>query len=88
MQGAVRHFITPELDLLAKKLPKKTLAKVEKQINFLKINEKHPSLNFKKVGNYYSIRIDKNFRALAIKDNNKFAWFWVGKHSEYDKIIK
>ena len=51
----------------------------------------HPSLNFKRVHSkrpMYSVRISKNYRAVGILSENKSVWFWIGKHSEYEKMLK
>ena len=54
-------------------------------------NPSYPSLRFKKIHSkepIYSIRITKDCRAVGIKKDNEIIWFWVGKHSDYEKIIK
>ena len=51
---------------------------------------RHPSLQFKKIHerhNIYSVRIDLGWRALCVKEKGEFIWFWIGTHSEYDKIL-
>jgi hypothetical protein len=53
-----------------------------------KANPTHPSLNFKKVGKYWSARIGLNHRALAIEDGSGFIWVWIGAHDEYDRLIR
>ena len=48
------------------------------------------SLKFKKIHNkvdIYSIRIGLHWRALGVKESNNIIWFWIGSHSEYDKLI-
>ena len=50
----------------------------------------HDSLQFKQVHPtrpIYSVRIGRDYRALGTKDNNEILWFWIGSHSDYDKII-
>ena len=42
----------------------------------------------KKVGKLWSIRVGLDYRALAVKDGSDFIWFWVGKHDEYDRLIR
>ena len=32
--------------------------------------------------------ITEHSRALAVKDGSDFIWFWVGKHDEYDRLIR
>ncbi len=50
----------------------------------------HESLKFKKVHTaqpVYSVRIGLAWRALGLKENDTMIWFWVGSHSDYDKLI-
>ena len=47
-----------------------------------------PSLRFKKVGKYWSVRIEDGFRALATRDGDRVSWFWIGSHDEYLRIIR
>jgi hypothetical protein len=47
----------------------------------------HPSIRFKKVGQYWSARIGSDFRALAIMSGDVVEWFWIGPHDEYERII-
>jgi hypothetical protein len=51
----------------------------------------HNSLHFKQVHPtrpIYSIRISLGWRALAAKANDgDFVWFWIGSHSDYDKLL-
>ncbi len=53
----------------------------------LKQNPRHPSLHFKKVGAYWSVRVGLHYRALAVEAADGLVWFWIGAHSEYDKLI-
>jgi len=51
----------------------------------------HPSLRFKRVHSkrpVYAVRISKDYRALGVLRNNEIIWFWIGSHSDYDKILK
>jgi len=48
---------------------------------------RHPSLRFKKAGEFWSVRIGDNFRAVAIMEGERFRWFWIGSHDEYERLI-
>jgi hypothetical protein len=52
----------------------------------------HPSLHFKSIHQtrpIWSVRIGLNYRAVGIKpDANEIVWFWIGSHTDYDKLIK
>lgn len=53
-------------------------------------NPSHPSLRFKKVHNtlpVYSVRIDRDWRAVSVLKENVAIWFWIGPHGEYEKLI-
>ncbi|MEM9157163.1 MAG: hypothetical protein AAGB13_19355 [Cyanobacteria bacterium P01_F01_bin.33] len=54
----------------------------------LKANPTHPSLNFKKVGKYWSVRIGLSHRALTVEDGSDFIWTWIGDHDEYDRLLR
>ncbi|HEV7922262.1 MAG TPA: hypothetical protein VGR02_15865 [Thermoanaerobaculia bacterium] len=53
----------------------------------MKIDPRHPSLHFKKVGNYWSIRVGRRYRALATEVADGMLWGWIGSHADYDHII-
>ena len=53
----------------------------------LAANPSHPSLRFKKVGAFWSARVGRDYRALAVQEDNDFIWVWVGLHDEYDRLI-
>lgn len=59
----------------------------DKQYALLKQNAAHPSLHFKKVGKFWSVRVNERIRALAVADGEDFIWFWIGDHKEYDRLI-
>jgi hypothetical protein len=54
-------------------------------------NPHHPSLQFKRIHrheNMYSVRIGLGWRALGLLEGNTITWFWIGTHSEYDRLIR
>ena len=69
-------------------LPSNIQSKVVKKFEYLITIALPPSLQFKKVAGRWSIRIDLNYRALGKEINGTISWYWVGQHSEYDKILK
>lgn len=58
-----------------------------KNFELLQQNSKHPSLHFKKVGDYWSARVGLDYRVLAVQDGNDFIHVWIGRHAEYDKLV-
>ena len=47
----------------------------------------HPSLQFKLVGEFRSVRIGLHYRALGVNVPGGVHWFWIGTHAEYDKLV-
>ena len=68
-------------------LPQGIQERARKNYNLLKEDPRHPSLQFKKAGKFWSARIDRNHRALAIEDEDGFIWVWIGTHEQYDRIL-
>jgi hypothetical protein len=49
---------------------------------------RHPSLHFKKVGDYWSVRVGSGCRALGIEKGDGMEGFWIGPHDEYEQLIR
>ena len=69
-------------------LPKEVQELARKNFKLLNQDSRHPSLQFKRLGDYWSARVGLNYRALAVEDDSDFVWVWIGSHAEYDKLIK
>jgi hypothetical protein len=70
------------------KLPEPVRALADKNYGLLKQNPLHPSLQFKKVGRFRSVRVGLRYRALAIEADSGLVWFWIGSHADYDAMIR
>ena len=68
-------------------MPKQVQELADVNYELLKIDLSHPSLHFKKIGKYRAVRVGLHYRALAIEVPEGLLWFWIGSHSEYDKIL-
>ena len=68
-------------------LPAEIRELADKNFALLKLNPRYPSLQLKPVGPYWSARVGISYRAVAIRDGDTLHWFWIGHHSEYDKLL-
>jgi len=59
-----------------------------KQFALWQEDPRHPSLQFKKVGPFWSARINDDYRSLALLEDGTYYWFWIGTHAEYEMILK
>ena len=69
-------------------LPEDVRNLADKNFQLLKENPKHPSLQFKKIGNFWSARLGLAHRALAVEDDMGFIWVWIGSHADYERIVR
>ncbi len=87
----MRHRATADFWHAYARLPEDICRRADKQLELLKANPRHPSLQFKKVGDrqgqqLWSARVTLSYRALAIKREDGYLWFWIGDHTTYDTL--
>jgi hypothetical protein len=85
----MRHYASPSFWTAYEKLPAQVRELADRNYALLKENPRHPSLHFKKVGRFWSVRVGLRYRALAVEveDEDGFVWFWIGSHADYDALI-
>jgi hypothetical protein len=83
----LNHHTSPEFWQAFARLPADVQTVARNNYEMLKMNPRHPSLHFKKVGGQWSVRVGLGHRALGIDVDDGILWIWVGTHAEYDKII-
>ncbi len=86
----MNSYLTDNIIEYFKQLPDRIRKLAKKNYLLWKGNPQHPSIDFKNVksvNNIYSIRIGLGYRALGTVEGEDIIWFWVGSHSDYDKLI-
>jgi plasmid maintenance system killer protein len=71
-------------------LPSDIREQARRAYRLFRDNPFHTSLHFKALQQnkpFYSVRINRNYRAVGLYDGDTIIWFWIGTHSEYDKLI-
>ena len=81
------HRTTPHFWKRFDSLPNEVQQLARKNFKLLKEDPRHPSLQFKQIGDHWSARVGLHYRVLALKDGPDFVWVWIGPHAEYDKLI-
>lgn len=82
----MNHHTSPEFWDAFDRLPPEIQALARSNYEILKLNPRHPSLRFKKVGVQWSVRIGMGYRALGADVDDGVLWFWIGTHANYDKL--
>jgi len=81
------HFTTRRFWEYYGALPEAVQLVADQSYELLKVNSSHPSLHFKRVSKYWSVRISKEYRAVGVEVEQGIYWFWIGTHAEYDRLI-
>jgi hypothetical protein len=83
----VKHRATPRFWSCYRQLPEDVQRLADRSYALLRQNPKHPSLHLKKVGRFWSVRVGLHYRAAAVENQGELAWFWIGSHAEYDRLL-
>ena len=84
----MKHHATTKFWAAYYTLPQNVQKTADKNFEILKDAPYHPSLHFKKVGLYWSVRAGLAYRALGVLEDDTIIWFWIGTHARYDQLIK
>jgi len=83
----VNHYATPGFWKCCRQLPPEVRDIADKNFDILRRDPHHPSLRFKRVGEFWSARVGLNDRTLAKERSDGLVWFWIGNHAEYEILI-
>ncbi len=83
----MKHYASPDYWGCLEALPREVQELARSKFELLKQNPRHPSLHFKTVGEYRSVRAGLHYRALGVEVPDGVLWFWIGSHAEYDQLL-
>jgi mRNA-degrading endonuclease RelE of RelBE toxin-antitoxin system len=82
---------TPKFWKFYARLPRRVQRHARKVYQTWKASPDHPSLHFKRVDDeepIYSVRVSDDYRALGSLEGDTVIWFWIGRHDEYERLLK
>jgi hypothetical protein len=83
----MNHLASPAFWRCYHALPQAVRELADKNYQLLRADPNHPSLHFKRVGRFWSVRVGLHYRALAVEVPGGLAWFWIGDHAEYNRLV-
>lgn len=84
----MRHFANADFWAAYARQSEEARALADKNFALLKGDPRHASPHFKQVGRFWSARVGLRHRALAVETGEDLVWFWIGTHSEYDRLLR
>jgi hypothetical protein len=79
---------TPEFWQFYYALPPNIRAAARETYQKFAANPAHPSLQLERLksdSRAWSVRVTRNYRAVARRYDDDWLWFWIGTHSEFDR---
>jgi hypothetical protein len=83
----VKHFAGKKFWKSFEKLSDEIKELAKQSFKLLKRNPNHPSLHFKKIDTYWTVRVGITHRAIGVQVDKGVFWFWIGHHKEYDRLL-
>ncbi|MCC6124077.1 MAG: hypothetical protein IT426_03885 [Pirellulales bacterium] len=84
-------YTTRQFRRLFAALPRKVRFQARQAYRLFRENPAHPGLHFKRVYDEpptYSARVGIGYRAVGVLDGDAIAWFWIGSHAKYDRLLE
>jgi hypothetical protein len=79
---------TPEFWQSYHALPPNIRAAARETYRKFAANPAHPGLQLERLKfdpRAWSVRVTRNYRAVARRYDDDWLWFWIGTHSEFDR---
>jgi hypothetical protein len=73
------------------RLPRRVQQRARMAYQLWMANPDHPSLHFKRVDEeepIYSARVTEDYRVLGLLEGDTVIWYWIGRHDEYERLLK
>ena len=86
----MNSYLTEDFIACFAKLPDEIKERARKSYRLWKKDPYHPSLRFKRVHTreaIFAVRVGRRWRALGLMERDTIAWFWIGLHSEYERLL-
>ena len=83
-----RSFALPEFWKCYDKLPIHIRELADKKFEAFRQEPFHPSLGLQKKGQVWTVDIGRSYRAIALREDNDFHWFWIGSHEAYNQLLR
>jgi hypothetical protein len=83
----MRSSTTPSFWRAYADLPAEIRERARRAYRLWRVDPRHPSLRFKKIGDLWVVRVDPDHRALGLMIGDTIQWFWIGSHDDYERLL-
>lgn len=83
----MKSTLTRDFRALFERLPPGVQARALKQFGLWTRDHGHPSPHFKRLGRFWSARVDLDYRVLGLEREGTIHWFYIGSHDGYEERV-
>ena len=83
-----RSFALPEFWKSYQKLPAHVRDLADKKFELFTRDRFNASLGLKQKGEVWTVDVGRSYRAIALREENDFHWFWIGSHEAYNQLLR
>lgn len=83
-----RSFAVSEFWKCYEKLPGHVRELADKKFELFTRDPFSLSLGLKQKGEVWTVDIGRSYRAIALREENDFHWFWIGSHEAYNQLLR
>lgn len=83
----MKHYAAPAFWEAFGSLDPAEQKKARTAFDLMKSDPRHPSLRLKKTGQYWSARVGRSHRAVAVEAEDGLVWIWIGQHDPYERKL-
>lgn len=81
------HIAVEQFRELYQSLPVPLQKLTDGNFAIIKQHPNHPMLRLLQVEDIISMRIGSRHRALAVREENRTIWFWIGTYKQYTELV-
>ena len=83
----MRHRANPRFWACYRQLPDEIRRSADESYRRVQRDPQHPSLRFKTIGRFWSVRVGLHYRALAVEHENEMVRFRIVAHAVYNRLV-
>jgi hypothetical protein len=83
----LKHYAAPAFWEAFRSLDPATQKAARSAFDLMKCDPRHPGVRPKRTGRYWSARVGRSHRAVAIEAEDGLVWIWIGQHDPYERKL-
>jgi hypothetical protein len=83
----LKHYAAPDFWEAFSLLDPAAQRAARSAFHLMQRDPRHPGVRLKKTGRFWSARIGRSHRAVAVEAEGGLLWIWIGRHDPYERKL-